>query len=321
MFGHLLVPLDGSSLAECVLPHVIAFARLGNARVTLAHVLEPPTMAGRREPTDPIQWQLAASEAEQYLGNVRARLDVYLDAVDQRMFEGHPASNLIDFARAEGVDLIALTSHGQSGLLGSNLGGTGHKLALHARSSLLMVRSFAAAADDDAVRYRRLLVPLDGSQRAECVLPTARHFADAHEARLLLAQVVARPKFTSRLPLPEDEAELVERFLAMRQDHAQRYLTALGNELSGRGYDVDTHLDVADDPVAALHDLSRAERTDLLVMSAHGASGSTRWPLGSTVLNLLAYASKPILVVQDLPAEELLPSAAEQAARERQGHE
>lgn len=321
MFSHILVPLDGSKLAECVLPHVSAFARLAAARVTLAHVLEPPTLAGKREPTDPIRWQLAANEAEHYLAEVLERLGPDVASAEWRMFEGQTTGNVVEYAQAEGVDLIALSSHGQSGMMGWNLGADVHKLALHARTSVLIVRAFGAPpSTDEPLRYERLLLPLDGSRRAEIVLPNASHVADEHRARVTLAHIVQRAPTTSRLPLPEAEADLEERFLTMRRRHAERYLATVRDELANVGRDVDVHVDVDIDTVARLHDLADEGGADLVVVSAHGASGSNRWPFGSTVLNLLAYGTKPLLVIQDLPRDELQPSAAELAARERRGH-
>lgn len=321
MFSHILVPLDGSKLAECVLPHVSAFAHLNDARVTLVHVLEPPTLAGKREPTDPIRWQLAANEVEHYLAEVRERLGPGVASAEWRMFEGQTTANVVEYAQAEGVDLIALSSHGQSGMMGWNLGAVVHKLALHTRTSVLIVRAFGVSpSTDEPLRYERLLLPLDGSRRAEIVLPNASHIADEHRARLTLAHIVQRAPTTSRLPLPEREADLEERFLTMRRRHAERYLATVRDELASVGRDVDMHVDVETDAVARLHDLADAESADLVVVSAHGASGSNRWPFGTTVLNLLAYGTKPLLVIQDLPRGELKPSASELAAQQRHGH-
>ncbi len=321
MFSHILVPLDGSKLAERVLPHVRAFARLNGARVTLAHVLEPPTLAGRREPTDPVRWQLAAHEAERYLADVRDRLGSDVSSAECRMFEGRTASNIVGFAQSEAVDLIALGSHGEGGLTGWNLGATVHSVALHARTSVLMVRAYGAAPSADAPsRYRRLLVPLDGSRRAEIVLPTVHGLADGHRCRLMLAHVVERAPSASRLPLPEAEAGLERRFLEMRRRRAERYLATVREELAGVGHDVDARTEIDGDTVARLHDLADAEDADLVVVSAHGASESHRWPFGSSVLNLLVYGTTTLLVVQDLHGHELVPSAAEIAAQERHGH-
>lgn len=321
MFSHILVPLDGSKLAECVLPHVRAFARLNDAHVTLAHALEPPTLAGKREPTDPVRWHIATHEAERYLEEVRDRLGDDVSSTECRLFEGRMTPNVVAYARSEAVDLIALSSHGESGLMGWNLGATVHSVALHARTSVLMVRAYGTPeGTDEALRYERLLVPLDGSRRAENVLPTVHLLADRYQARLLLAHVVERAPSTSRLPLPEGEADLEERFFTLRRHRAERYLATVREELAHVGRDVDTRTHVDTDAVARLHDLADEEGVDLVVISAHGASQSNRWPFGRSVLNLLAYGTKTLLVIQDLHGHELQRSAAELAAQERHGH-
>lgn len=321
MFRHILVPLDGSALAERVLPHVTAFARLDDARVTVARVLEPPTPSDRSRSVDPVEWELARIEAGDDLTRVRDRLARHGVDSESRVFEGTPASNLIRFAHEHDVDLIVLASHGQSGLAGWNLGSVGHKLLLHAHLHLLLVRAFASAEPDAAaVRYRRVLVPLDGSQRAECALPSALRIGDAHDATVILAHVVVPARLCCPLPLAHDEAEIVRSFDELDRAHAERYLSGVTAERSRTGRELQDRVVAGDDRAAALHDLIEREGVDLVVLSAHGATGSTRWPYGSVTLNVLAYGAAPVLVVQDLPRQDVTASVAERAARQRAGH-
>lgn len=321
MFRHVLVPLDGSKFAECVLPHAIAFAASAGVRMTLVHVLEPPTLAGGAEPTDPVRWQLATNEMEAYLAGLARSLEGHSVSVAWQLFEGNPTTHLVDFAMAEGVDLLALSSHGRSGLFERNLGATAHELILCTGVSVLLARARQAPpAPDGQIRYERVLLPLDGSRRAESVLQTAHRVASEHGAQLLLAHVIERPNLPSRLPLPPDEVDLVERFVALRGEHGRRYLTTLVDELGGPASLVETRLEIAPDPVATLHDLSTATGSDLVVMSAHGTSGSARWPFGSTVLNLLTYGTKTLLVIQDLPQHEQRPQS-EPSTRQPRDHE
>jgi nucleotide-binding universal stress UspA family protein len=70
----------------------------------------------------------------------------------------------------------------------------------------------------------------------------------------------------------------------------------------------------------ALHEVVDREDADLVVMAAHGYSGRARWPYGSIALNFIAYGSKPLLMIQDVPPEEVALTEAERAARERAGH-
>ena len=74
LINHILVPLDGSTLAECVLPHVIAIAPMTNARVTLVHVMEPLQNERGSPAVDPVEWHLQKQNSEKYLEQVAGQL-------------------------------------------------------------------------------------------------------------------------------------------------------------------------------------------------------------------------------------------------------
>ena len=80
------------------------------------------------------------------------------------------------------------------------------------------------------------------------------------------------------------------------------------------------HLQVSDNAAATLHELVAQENIDLVVLSAHGYSGGTKWPYGSVALNFIVYGATPLLIVQDLSQDELESTQAEMATREHQGH-
>jgi len=116
MISHILIPLDGSALAECVLPHVLTMARSTNANVTLLHVLELPHATTDKQAVDPLEWYLRKQKAEEYLDNISTKLRNNNLKVEEVIMEGPPAECVIDFAHNNEVDLIALSSHGRSGL-------------------------------------------------------------------------------------------------------------------------------------------------------------------------------------------------------------
>ena len=321
MFEHILVPLDESLAAESVLPHVAAIAELTGAHVTLIRVLEIPTTAGHVQPTDPVEWQLHHDAAGSYLAGVAKQLKASGITAENRILEGNPASCIIAHAREEGVDLVALATHGRTGVTGSELGAVAHKTILGAHVPLLLVRSFGGEPHPgDRVRYQRLLVPLDGSRRAECALPIVHRIADKHGAALHLAHLVRLPEVPHRLPLSEDEQRIVDGIGALARRHATAYLDALGGDLASAGRQVSVHVLDGDDPTASLEELALRENVDLIVMSAHGATGSTRRPFGAITEKFLLYGSLPMLVVQDRSCDEIEPSPARSAAHEQAGH-
>ena len=121
MFDHILIPLDGSLLAECVLPHIVAFAHTANARVTLLHVLDQEPTYGSMKGVDPVDWAFRKAEAEAYQQGISDRLRKAGLETSAAIIEGRAADGIINYAHDHKVDLIALSSHGRSGLSGWNI--------------------------------------------------------------------------------------------------------------------------------------------------------------------------------------------------------
>ena len=295
MFDHILAPLDGSSLAECVLPHVVAVARACESQVTLMHVLEQSQDQGRL--IDPLSWHINEAETRAYLDGLTPRLQQAGLRTGVSLLDGQAAGRIIGFAHSQDVDLIVLSSHGQSGLSGWNVSSVVQKTALRAHVPVMIVRAYQAAPADLDFSYRRILVPLDCSQRAECVLPLATALARFHGAELLMAHIVSPPQMPQRVPHTPEDIELANRLVERNWMGAADYLA---QRKSWSPVDVRTHLLVSDNVPATLHNLVEQENVDLVVLSAHGCSGGTMWPYGSMALNFLCYGSTPLLIVQDL---------------------
>jgi nucleotide-binding universal stress UspA family protein len=318
MFEHILVPLDGSSLAECVLPHVMAVAQAFGARVTLLRVLERGDTAGRAQSFDPLGWHIRKAEAEASLEGVRARLQEVGLRAESVLLEGQSAERIIEFAHENEAGLIILSSHGQSGLSGWNVSSIVLKIILRAYLPIMIVRAYQpAAADLGGLRYRRLLVPLDCSRRAECVLSLATTLARHHESELLAAHVVAKPQMPRWSPPTQEDIELANRIVERNRLEATRYLKQLQSRLDVH---VRTSVLLSDHTAEALHDLVEQANADLVILSAHGYSGGTKWPYGSLVVNFIGYGTTPLLIVQDLSPDEVERTKAEMLAREQKGH-
>ncbi len=318
MLDHILVPLDGSSLAECVLPHTVALAQAFDARVTLLRVLGRTQVADRTQSIDPLDWHIRKAEAGSYLDQVVARLQKADLRAKKAIVEGRAAERIIEFARDQNVSLIILSSHGRSGLSGWNVSSVVQKIVLRACMPTMIVRAYQSVDRDLAgLRYRRMLLPLDCSQRAECVLPLATTLARFQKSQLLLAHVVCKPEMVRRALPTQEEIELLNQLTEHNRLEANRYLEQLQSQLS---LDVHLRLPIDDNAAAALHRMVEQETIDLVVLSAHGHSGETKWPYGSVTLNFIAYGATPLLIVQDLSQDELESTQAEMAAREYKGH-
>ena len=307
--------MDRSSVAECVLPHAVAVARAFESRVTLVHVLDPPLGANWHLAVDPLSWQVRKAEAESYLGNLVLCLQQTGLRTEKQILDGSAAERIVELSRKTDAPLIMISSHGQSGLSGWNVNSVVLKVILRAYTSVMIVRAYQPTPPEmTSLHYRRILVPIDGSQRAEFVLPMASILARFHEAQILLAHVVKRPELPRRTPPSREDVELADRLVEHNQIEAVQYLDDLRSQLSG---EVQARVLVSNHVAATLHELVEQERIDLVVLSAHGHSGLTQWPYGSVVISFITFGTTPLLIVQDLPLDEIKPSLAEIAAREQ----
>jgi nucleotide-binding universal stress UspA family protein len=228
--------------------------------------------------------------------------------------DGDAAEQILDFAHENEIALVIMASHGQSGLSGWNVSSVVQKVVMRARTSLMIVRAYETEQTDIfALQYHRVLAPLDGSARAECVLPLAAVLARIPETRILLAHVVERPAMPRRTPPSQEDTELSDRIVERNRIEAENYLEVVRLQLPPPV--VETRLLVSNQVASTLHELVDQERIDLVLLSAHGYTGETRWPLGSLVATFVAYGSCPVLIFQDAPGEQSILTQAEAAVR------
>lgn len=318
MFNHILAPLDGSSLAESVMPWIMIIARAMEARITLFRVLEISKTGGCAPPIDPLEWKMCKVEVESYLKMWIKRLqDKGLEA-EYVIQEGDPAHRIIEFVNSHDVDLIAACSHGRSGLAGWNLGSVIHKVVSRARISVMIARAHKPAAgylEDFPVR--KVLVLLDGSKRSEYVLAPLNQLIRSHDTQIILAHAVRKPEIPRYTPLSKEDLELSNRITDRNRQEAQKRLKLFQSRLTGN---IHTRVLVSDDVATSLHKLAHDESVDLVALSAHGYSGKTKWAYGSVANSFIDYGDTPLLIVQDFPREKVEPTWAETVVRERKGH-
>jgi nucleotide-binding universal stress UspA family protein len=307
----LLVPLDGSAIAERILPYVRTLAPSLGARVCLLQVISDPdgdglladSIAATYGVGDPLatqhaRWQhsldLLRQNAERYLESQAASLQgAGLDvAVDVRC--GPAADVIVEAAGGEHVAMIAMATHGYGGLKRWALGSVTDKV-VHATSTPVFIARGVAPAQVPA--FKRILVPLDGSTLARQALPLATELARSAHAELLLLQAIppmieAYPGFPPRgRPIPQ----LAEVLAALR-DGAMSELGALADEL--RTPEMAVRAQVVNGHAAeVLVDEAEQGGVDLIVMATHGYSGLRRWALGSVADKVLHATTTPLILV------------------------
>jgi nucleotide-binding universal stress UspA family protein len=319
MFEHILVPLDGSTLAERVFPHVIALAKAFNSRVTLLRVVYRQEQTNAHGMVNPIDWQMRKSEAEAYLESVKEQLmEADIDS-EIHLEEGKSAKQIIQYARREDVELIVLSSHGESGLSEWNINSTVQKVLLRAFMPVMIIRAYKQVSDGlQEASYKRIFLPLDGSKRAECILPLAKSISQKHKSKVLLAHIVEEPILPRQMPMSDEEKDLIQELVEKNIREAEKYLTSVKDQFQIDS--VEPIIQSSKNATVSLHNIVDREKTDLVLLSAHGLSGEHRWPYGNIALNFIAYGTTPLIIIQDLSEEDVELSQAEQYAQESKGH-
>ncbi len=308
MFDTILVPLDGSQMAGCVLPHVAAIAASFNAEVTLLRMLEKNQTAPSAQLFDLLNWQINKTRSVLYLEKIKALLQETSIRTHALVLEGLVAEGIAEYAQQQGMKLIVLSSHGWSGLTQWGVGSITQKIILIAQTSLLIVRAHHHEAYSDklfaAPLYKHILVPLDGSQRAENVLPVVTQLAHFHKSQVHLVHVVQTPEMARQMPPAPEDIELANRVVERNREEAEHYLDHLKSRSNLKDIDVRTHLIISENATVALHQLEEQEQIDIVTLNAHGYSGNHQWPHGSMVNHFILYGRAPLLIVQDLPFKQ-----------------
>ncbi|MFU8826738.1 MAG: universal stress protein [Brevefilum sp.] len=319
MLEHILLPMDGSALAERVLPHAVSLTNAFGSKLTLLRVLYHEESAVSHDLVNPLDWQIRKTEAESYMKSLQDRLSEINIESEVQIVEGKPAQQIIEFAHDNHVQMIVMSSHGSSGISEWNINSTVQKVLLRAKMPVMIVRAYQDPHDKlEGLTYERIMVPLDGSKRAECTLPLAESISSEQNSTVFLSHIVEVPHLPCQTPLSEEEEAVIERLNTINEKETQKYLSALVEQLNIEK--IETIIERSHKATFTLHKIIEREGIDLVLLSAHGSSGDSCWPYGKIPLNFIAFGTTPLIIMQDLSKDEFEKSLAELHAEQTKGH-
>jgi nucleotide-binding universal stress UspA family protein len=308
MYQIILLPLDGSPLAERALPYATLVARASGAVLVLVRAAQA-AHGGAGDGDKRAQQAEAVREAEDYLAAVvgaLARQEGQLP-VETVVRYGPAAEAILQETRLREAGLVVMATHGRSGLGRWLYGSVADTVLRHATVPILLVPA-TAVYDWPQDRRPRMLLPLDGSELAAAILAPAGELATTLQATLLLLQVVE--------PVVSPYSELYGAAPfdpSARLTWAREYLEQMAAALRGRGHTVAIHAEVG--PAAStIAAVARQQRADLIAMATHGRSGLARLVLGSVATGVLQLAGRPLLLVRPNAASQPAASASAQGA-------
>ena len=297
MFTRIVVPLDGSALAEHALPLAerLAQACAATARLVFVHQpvpisALPPDVAGTAAGYD----RYARAMEENYLRTTAARIGAATGiTVTWALLDGPIGRTLAAEAAESGADLVVMTTHGRGAVSRFWMGSVADELVRTLDIPVLLVR---ADTPTDRILPRRILVPLDGSARSETALDFAARLAKLSGGTVELLQVVPPV-----VPIVLDGSPMTPAVITPPNDEllstsAAEYLESRAAWLRADGIEVATTVVSDSSPARAIVDTAERDGIDLVAIATHGAGGLRRMVLGSVTDKVLRASARPLLV-------------------------
>jgi nucleotide-binding universal stress UspA family protein len=272
MFKHILVPLDGSELAERAVPCAEQLAGTGETTLHLVGVVDLLVHSVWAPVPIYISDDTFARELTQmttYLGGLEAQLTARGMTVRTSTLTGSVAPILLDYERDEGIDLVVMCTHGRSGPARFALGSVAERLLHYGAVPLLMVRAAGVP-----VNLTQVVDTLDGSELSEAALSVAERLAGSVVKAVTLLRVVG----------DAEDRPAAERYL---EGHAARFRP---DQIL-----CTTRVEVGD-PAEEILEVAGSNR--LVVMATHGRTGLTRWALGSVADRVARGGASAVLAVR-----------------------
>lgn len=299
MATKILIPLDGSSLAERALSQVRWLWQPETTEVILLRVVEPWNYYYGAEVYNPPEVVASlCNSARAYLQAQAEGLKSEGYATSTEVLGGNAEEAILELALSENVDFIVMSTHGRSGFVRWALGSVAERVIQGATMPILLVREPVPVPVN---RPARLLVPLDGSELSELALPKAEEIAKSQGAEILLLHVVDTP-VKEQMHLLVESVETLAAIVETWETDVRAYLDSLAQRVRADGIKVATQVEHGD-PSKVIGRVAAEDQIDLVVMSTHGRTGFSRWFYGSVANKVLRGVNCPLLLVRATPAE------------------
>jgi nucleotide-binding universal stress UspA family protein len=302
MYQNILVPLDGSQLAELALEPAMDIARRAGGRITLLSIpvhkhVVLPSAAGYGLPVHEQKIEDGLEREKAYLASLREDHEKAQVSIDIVAITGDVAGVIIDTAAVQNVDLIVMTTHGYSGFSRWMLGSVTERVLRGAPCPVLVIRR--------AERLKKAMITLDGSRLAEQALRPGLEIANLLDCQTTLFRVDQQDKLSSveKGFLEVANSELCQEIVQDDADRVAYYLDCMADKFSTQERSLNTTV-VRGKPADSILAFIEEQQIDLVCIATHGYSGLKRWAYGSVTEKILQKADSAMLVVR--PPVEVL---------------
>ncbi len=296
MFKHILVPIDGSLMAEAALPAAIFLAEKFQARVTLMHVIEknaPEKVHGQPHLKHPQDARRYLSELLQrsFPKDIQVDYHVHINEVDD------VAGSIVAHAAELASDLVIMCSHGRGAALHLFLGSIAQSVIAQGSQPVLITHP-NEQGKPPVFSCRHILVPLDDNPEHAQSLPVAKELARTCSASLHLAVVIpdlktlSGEKAAASKMLPGTTSRLLE----LTVQDTEKYFQTLEDGLLQEGFEASAHV-LRGDPASVIVAAAVLAKIDLIVLGTHGKTGMDAFWSGSVAHRICSQSRIPLLLI------------------------
>jgi nucleotide-binding universal stress UspA family protein len=292
MIDRILVPLDGSRVAEQILPHLRRLLFRHDSEVILVRAAVPPPIENGILIADSM-----LSVARDYLLQLQDRMERQGVRVRTVARIGDAVGVIMDAVEEEKATMVALATHGETGLKRLLAGSVAEAVLKQSPVPVMVVRPFwsyellpARIDGDDLKPMRNILVPVDETDDAEILLPSVTELARLFQARVILLHVLEFHKGEDPVARRLQDEDHLARFAARLESQVLPFVSVIGKG----------------EPARAILEASRTYEVDLIAMTTHGKSRFLRFFSSTVTVKVLHESSCPILVVRSsMPDSDL----------------
>jgi nucleotide-binding universal stress UspA family protein len=295
----ILIPLDGSNVAEQALKHALSIAKTFPAELILLRVTADSDNSAVVR-MDSVDFALSRHQAQIYLDGLIDQYATEKVAIRSEIAEGNTADTIVQFMRKNKPDLVVLTRYGHGNAHSFAAGGTAQKIVSSADCSVLLLDPHKPI--DPEQSYHRILVPIDDSRSSDCAVAVATMIAEIHGASLLLLHITEEPRLPKGLPDTRHARQLMDEIQRIIRREAGRRLHELAAKIPKR-ITVETRALVATDISFAIESTAEDHDSDLLMLHTDDAGPSSSRRYGSVNHSLIQYSHRPLFILQPSAGE------------------